>query len=343
MKRFIIHLLFWSAILYWRANGDFLYKAPLYKFVLHHVLRLPPLIIATYTTIYYLLPQFIVKEKRYWQFAVSFVLIFWAAFSLEMSIIESPYTLTILNVTTPIEYFVFKQLHPFRNSFALLSIIGIASTIRFFKLYQAKERQEHQLIQARLEMQHAFLKAQVNPHFLFNALNNLYSMAVQKQEMEIADGLGNLSGIMHYLTYESGEKLVALTKEIQLVENYIAIQQLRIAEEDEITISFNVSGEIEGVQIAPVILLPLVENAFKHGMKPAHKCLISIELSVSTAELYFKINNTLFKKSAREIDEKGIGLENVRKRLELIYTNRFTLTTQTENGYFQTVLQMPLN
>ncbi|MFK7933842.1 MAG: sensor histidine kinase [Saprospiraceae bacterium] len=342
MKRVVIHLLFWTAICIWRAKGDYYLGAPLYKFIWHNVLRLPPMVIATYVVIYQLLPRFIIEKKEYWKFALGFAITFGLSFTVDEWIIKSPFMFEWLDITTHEEYLVFKPVHPFRNSFALLSIIGLATMIRFFKLFREKEQRESQLIQAQLETQHAFLKAQVNPHFLFNALNNLYSMAVQKKETEIADGLENLSGIMHYLTYESGSKFVPLAQEIQLIENYIAIQQLRIAEDDEITISFNVAGDIQGIQIAPVILLPLVENAFKHGMKPTHKSLISIQLAISGTRLYFKINNTVFEKSAQEISEKGIGLENVHKRLELIYPEQFTLNSQAENGYFQTILQLPI-
>ena len=205
------------------------------------------------------------------------------------------------------------QLHPYRNSFLLLAIIGIASFIRFFKIYTEQEKKKNQLIQENLETQYAFLKAQVNPHFLFNALNNIYSMAIQNNQQGIALGLENLSGIMHYLTYESNAKKVPLEKEIKLLKNYIDIEQLRFDDTDDTTISFNVEGELAAKKIPPVILLPLVENAFKHGVKPEQKCLVSIKLSVKEDVLNFNIKNTLFDFGVRTIKEQGIGLANVKK------------------------------
>ena len=128
-----------------------------------------------------------------------------------------------LQLKTEKEVIYMTQLHPFRNSFLLLSIMGITSLIRFYKVFLAKEKKENQLIQEKLETQYAFLKAQVNPHFLYNALNNIYSMAVQKNQTEIASGLENLSGIMQYLTYESNSPFVSLKKEIDLLQNYIEL------------------------------------------------------------------------------------------------------------------------
>lgn len=341
MKQVGLHIIFWVIIVYWRANGDYYIDAPLEKFVWHNIVRLPPMIIATYIVIFYLLPKFIIEKKKYWTFAGLFVLNFWIAFSLDEYLIQSDLMHFVLQPDA-CEYQVFKQLHPFRNSFFLLSIMGLASMIRFFQLYRDKEKREYELIQEQLETQHAFLKAQVNPHFLFNALNNLYSMAIQKQEEEIAQGIESLSGIMQYLTYESSAKLVLLNKEIQLIQDYLDIQHLRTAETDDTTISFNIEGQTQDIEIAPVILLPLVENAFKHGVKPEFRCLVSIHLEIIKDQLFFKIKNTLFEKSEKAIVEKGIGLENVKKRLCLIYPDRHQIETKEEANYFLTFLQIQI-
>ena len=170
----------------------------------------------------------------------------------------------------------------------------LASIIRFFKLYLEEEKRKHQLEEQQLSTELAFLKAQINPHFLFNALNNLYSIAVDKQQGDIAKGLENLSGVMQYLTYESNAPRVGLEKEIQLLQDYIEIQYLRFSDTDDITISFKLEGEVVGKVIAPVILLPLVENAFKHGIKPEQKCLVNIHLSITNGRLAFLVKNTLF-------------------------------------------------
>lgn len=337
-----LHILFWSAILYWRASGDYLTKLPFERYVLQNALRLPAMMAATYFVIYFLLPKFIIKEKKYGLFTLLLGLTLWLTTEFDQFLMTSDFMWQALQPLTEKQFKIIMQLHPFRNSFFLLSIIGLASVIRFYKIYLAQEKKQNQLIQENLETQYTFLKAQVNPHFLFNALNNIYSMAVQKEQSDIALGIENLSGIMQYLTYQSNAKEVPLKKEIELLKNYIDIEQLRLSNTDEVTISFNVEGEIKDKMISPVLLLPLVENAFKHGVKIDEKCLVSIKLLVIENQLNFTIKNTLFDFGDKAINEKGIGLENVKKRLELRYAGRYSLQTKPIGGYFYTDLKVEL-
>ncbi len=250
---------------------------------------------------------------------------------------------TVLGPLSEKQYEWMTGLHPYRNSFLLFAIIGIASLVRFYKVFAEQEKRKNELIQENLETQYAFLKAQVNPHFLFNALNNIYSMAVQQEQREIAQGLENLSGIMHYLTYESDDKKVPLKKEIELLKNYIAIEELRFDDTDDTTISFSLEGDISNKLIAPVLLLPLVENAFKHGIKPDHTCLVSIQLKVEESFLICNIKNTVFDFENKEIKSHGIGLENVRKRLELQYPKQYSLSTKRQGQYYLAELEINLN
>lgn len=342
MKRVALHILFWVVILYWRANGDYLTKADFEKFIWWNLIRFPPIILSTYALIYVFLPQFVFKRQQYLLFIILSSLTFWLATSLDVLLIQATIDYNWLNLTTPKEFKVFYQFHPYRNSFNLLSIMGLAAMIRFFKLYIAEERRRHELQEEHLATTLAFLQAQVNPHFLFNALNNIYSMAVQNKQTDIALGLENLSGIMHYLTYESNATWVLLEKEITLLKNYIDIQHLRIADTDDTTISFQVEGKVTNKMIAPVILLPLLENAFKHGIKPDENSIVSIKLTVIHDTLIFKTKNTFFEKSDRTIQEKGIGLENVRKRLELLYPEQHELETQQTASYFEAALTLTI-
>ena len=167
-------------------------------------------------------------------------------------------------------------------------------------------------------------------------------MAVQKEQPEVASGVEHLSGIMKYLTYDSSANLVPLDQEIKLIRDYIDIQYLRVAETDDITISLNIDGEVADQKIAPVILLPLVENAFKHGVKPEHKCLVSITIATSANRFYCKIINTLFKACDNCVNGGGIGLENVKKRLRLAYPHRHNFKINETEGHFCSELQLEL-
>ena len=342
MKRIGLHLLFWGAILFWRVNADKYTGVAFEKFVYINLLRLPPMIMATYILIYAILPKYLIKEKDYLKFAAFFILNFWIGSLLNQNIIHSGMMKELLSTESYKAQENLLSLHPFRHSFVLLSIMAIASGIQFFKLYIEKEKRERELEQEYLTTKLAFLKSQVNPHFLFNALNNIYSMAVQKNQLEIAEGLENLSGIMHYLTYESNSKFVALENEITLLKNYVDIHHLRIADTDDTTISFHINGDTKNKMIAPVILLPIVENAFKHGIKPDQKCLVNINITIEENQLVIKTTNTFFEKSEFEINEKGIGMENVTKRLQLMYFNEYDLKSYEEDGYYYTQLKLNL-
>ena len=342
MKRIGLHILFWLAILFWRVNADKYTGVAFEKFIYINLLRIPPMIIATYTLIYFILPKYLIKEKEYLKFAVLFQLNFWIASWLNQSIIHSEVMKKLLSTESYKAQESLLALHPFRHGFVLLSILAIASGIQFFKLYIEKEKRERELEQENLTTKLAFLKSQVNPHFLFNALNNIYSMAVQKNQPEIAEGLENLSGIMHYLTYESNSKFVALGNEITLLQNYVDIHHLRIGEADDTTISFHVNGDLEKKMIAPVILLPIIENAFKHGIKPDQKCLVNINISIEDYQLLVKTTNTFFEKSEYEVNEKGIGMENVTKRLQLMYADKYDFKSYEEDGYYYTQLELNL-
>lgn len=241
------------------------------------------------------------------------------------------------------EYKVFAYMHPYRNAFMLFSVMGFAVLIRFFKLYTQQEKDRHQLEEAHTRSQLAFLKSQVNPHFLFNALNNIYSLSIQEKQIRIADSIERLSNIMRYLTYDSNAKFVPLSQEIKLIEDYIDIQQMRVAEHDEVSISFHFHGRVKGLQIAPVLLLPLVENAFKHGIKPSFKSWVSIKIDVTDNILTMNTFNSYFTDMDNQLTEHGVGLSNVKQRLDLIYSGKYILETEVEDDVFITCLKLEIS
>ncbi len=341
MRRIFTHLLFWTIILFWTSaiydyNGKFGWV-----FIQFNLVRLPLMMAATYLVIYDFVPRWLIRQKNYLYFSLAFILNFIVTTLLDRVIISSSLIHDILSDTGLVFRF-FNDIPILRNSFVLLSIMGLAALIRFFKLYLQQERSKHELQEEQLATELAFLKAQINPHFLFNALNNLYSMAIQKERDDIAAGLENLSGVMQYLTYESSADKIALEKEIQLVQNYLDIQQLRIAEADDATISFNIEGQPDGRLISPVILLPLVENAFKHGLRPEQRCLVHIHLLIKGGHLDFIIKNTFFTEKTSTLKQAGIGLSNVRKRLQLIYPGQHQLTIERLEKFFITRLRIDL-
>ena len=179
------------------------------------------------------------------------------------------------------------------------------------------------------------LKTQINPHFLFNTLNNLFGMA-RKQDPQTADGIAGLSHLMRYMIYESNVEFISLEKEIQQINRLIELQKLRFTKDDDIAIDFATKGESMNLQIPPMLLIPFVENAFKHGISLASPSFVRIHLNVDVDKLEFRVTNSKHAKSEkREGEGPGIGLQNVSRRLELLYPGKHELAISDGEKVFE--------
>jgi LytS/YehU family sensor histidine kinase len=174
----------------------------------------------------------------------------------------------------------------------------------------------------KLNTELSFLKAQINPHFLFNILNTIYSLAIE-QSNKTADAVVKLSSLMRYVIREADTKFVPLVKEFGYIENYIALQQLRL--DDTAEIDFKIQGHPNGQQIAPLILISFIENAFKYGVNPQEKSLIQVHLSIVENHLHLRTFNKKVRVFHDEDTSSGIGIENTKTRLELLYPNKHLL------------------
>lgn len=185
------------------------------------------------------------------------------------------------------------------------------------------------------------LKSQINPHFLFNSLNSIYSLARKKSE-SVPEKIVQLSDLMRHIIYESDSDFIPLEKEVEMIKNYIELQNLRTGEKDKIILE--VIGEIGNKKIAPLLFLPFVENSFKHGLKGgAENVFVDIRIEVSGKVLNFEIENSKGK-TVEIINSKykGIGVENVKKRLDLIYENSHLLQITDREETFKVLLQLQL-
>ena len=169
-----------------------------------------------------------------------------------------------------------------------------------------------------------FLRSQINPHFLFNTLNNLFSMAQGKGNDDLADGISKLSGMMRYMIYDSNADSVPLGKEIAYLEDCITLNKLRYADE-EVKVTFNYPAQTEGVLVAPMIFISFVENAFKHGVMIGQSSGIDIYILIENKQLVFSCQNTIYHVKKMVDEDGGIGLENVKRRLELVYPGKYEL------------------
>ena len=211
--------------------------------------------------------------------------------------------------------------------FAFLVILGISFAYFFLKQWARSELMQ-------LSTENKFLRSQINPHFLFNTLNNLFSMAQAKGNDDVADGIAKLSGMMRYMLYDSNEEHVFLSTEITYLQECITLNKLRYAD-DEVIVKFDHPANANGVRIAPMLFIPFVENAFKHGVVIGQTTTINIAIGISGKLLIFTCENANHAAIRKmDIGQSGIGLENVKRRLELLYPGKHRLAlTETEEKF----------
>jgi len=227
--------------------------------------------------------------------------------------------------------------------FAFLVILGISIAYFFLNAWAKSELIQTRLQANQLSTEVKFLKSQINPHFLFNTLNNLFSMAQGKGDDELADGISKLSGMMRYMLYDSNGERVPLGKEITYLEECITLNKLRYADE-EVTVTFDHAGQTANIGIAPMLFIPFVENAFKHGVAIGQTAVIQIAIVVSGEKLNFSCVNTDYSAIKKmEMEISGIGLGNVKRRLELVYPGKHQLIINKENGKFMVTLEIDLS
>jgi hypothetical protein len=203
-------------------------------------------------------------------------------------------------------------------------------------------RQSNELIalsKEKSETELALLKQQINPHFFFNTLNNLYALS-RRQAPETPEVILQLSELMRYTIYKGKEKLVPIEEEVQYIEDYIKLQQIRLHK--KLTVQFDKNIEQDAMLVPPLLFITFVENAFKHGIEPAEKdCYLSITLTANHQYLYFKCENSI--EEPLDNTSKGIGLENLMRRLALLYPDQHTLNTKSLSNAYIAELDLTAN
>jgi two-component system, LytTR family, sensor kinase len=244
----------------------------------------------------------------------------------------------------PFEPNEFDQQEPPRQK----SRFDIMSTILFLLVwlfssamfvFRQWRQSEQRILQAEADKANAelsFLKAQVNPHFLFNTLNNIYSLAVSKSE-HTADSIMKLSNIMRYITDEAREDKVDLQQELDCMRDYIDLQQLRLAKNAQVM--FTLTGKTEWKKIPPLLLMTFVENAFKYGVSNHEPAPIVIRVAAGEKELYFETINKLYEKKT-QLERTGIGQQNALKRLQHMYPSKHTISIDTSGGFYTVKLSL---
>ncbi|GGZ31001.1 histidine kinase [Echinicola pacifica] len=227
----------------------------------------------------------------------------------------------------------FKPKKDIFDVFTLLLLFlaaGISTSIATVQKWQADEVARKELDQQRIQTELNYLKAQINPHFFFNTLNNIYSLTSIDVE-RARTALHKLSRMMRYVLYETEKDQTLLSKEIGFVKDFISLMRLRIS--DKVQIDLQIDEEYEDRVIAPMILLPFVENCFKHGISSINQSYINIRIHVHEGQLVLETVNKIYPKNVNspENNPHGIGLANTKRRLSLLYGNDYTLDINDSN------------
>ncbi|MBD2700201.1 histidine kinase [Spirosoma sp. BT702] len=306
--------------------------------VIDSILFIPAHMFFTYVIIDWIVPQFLLKSRYWWTLiTVVGLMVLTALLSASLTTFVVDPIRIWLRMPTSGNNFFFAILAGLRGA---ITVGGFAAAIKLAKAWYLKQEAYQQIDREKLQAELQLLKSQIHPHFLFNTLNNLYALTLHKSDRSPAIVL-KLSELLSYMLYECNATEVPLQKEIAFMRNYIGLEQLRYGE--RLDMSVNITGEYGNKQIAPLLLVPFLENAFKHGAsEQLEQAWMHIDLSVQDNMLKFKVINSCELADYGDAPLGGIGLQNVTKRLQLLYPNRHEQRIVTEQETFMVTLTLEL-
>lgn len=337
-NRLVIHLFVWSCITigYWMLMRPYWIEYdPLYKTIFTSAYLLFPAIF--YLNVNYIIPYMNQRRKAF----IYGILLLLTLFILELNKNAIFDTLKYLLQS---DFNFVKFTNEFLNgpiAFGILTSLGY-SFVKYLNEYPGLLKQ---LRADNTEMELAFLKSQVNPHFLFNTLNALYALALEEDSPKTADGIARLGTLMRYNLHDSQAAQIPLEKEIDYIEKYIELQRLRTTRHTDIEFVRELSGAATAdseVKIAPMLLIPFVENAFKFGISPSEASVVRIEMRLKKNKFQMVVKNSIMKQAPAP-ENSGVGLQNVRKRLRLLYPDQHELVCEQRGNSYCVELKLRLS
>ena len=339
----LIHLASWFLasgipfMLIWRGNeNDFLAK------LIHHSVFILALVTVYYLN-YFVIINKLMFRKRIWEFMLVNLLLIAVVGQLI-------YQWDMLNLPTfdstppdgrhnpklPFALFYF-----FKYVIAYIFPLGVCIAVKTTGKWYTMEAEMQEEEKKRTEAELTNLRQQLNPHFLFNTLNNIYSLIAISPE-KAQNTVHELSKLLRYALYENNHNFVPLQHEIEFIKNYVELMRIRLSANVDLKTNININNNNNSL-VAPMLFISLVENAFKHGISPSQPSFIHININTHNNQLNCTISNSYFPKSATDQSGSGIGLDNLRRRLQLLYPQQHTLTSKLENNTYTTQLTIHLN
>jgi len=325
-KIWLISLMVFAAILSLKID---------YEILIIWLLVPPVNIFFAFCAIYYIIPNLRKNFKGFGRY-------FWG--NVGLTIIISLLLLIIL-----IPFMHNREIVPITLILNAICLICITTPLAWY-IYKHKfeKLSEIQMLKTELGKSDAnlnFLKSQINPHFLFNALNTLYGTALQENAERTGEGIQKLGDMMRFMLHENTQDKISLTREVEYLNNYIDLQKLRTSRSADIRIEAHIEEQLNNLQITPMLLIPFIENAFKHGISLQQPSYIKITLQTKEKTLYFDVSNSIYIKADNDPEKlkSGIGLENVKQRLSLLYYGKHELIIRESANEFFVHLTLQLD
>lgn len=326
-------------ILFFLINFVFVINSR-YNNVLNQALAFYTIILLFYFHTFFTYPRFFRKEKAAWFIGINVVILLGiAAVTLILDVVQSQNALRIIGIETKLSKLL--SIKNIRFDLLLVSALILVPSFAYFfiknqfinlesvgfKMYRKKEAELAQL------------RSQVNPHFLFNTLNTLYAFALKEGSEKTAECIAKLANLMRFMLDDMEKESILLQREVSYIQDYVKLQSIRSAVEHDIAITVDIEEE-QGYSVAPMLLIPFVENAFKHGMNPSKVSHLKIDITGKDKQIQFVIENSIDENFEAYYKEKGfgIGIENVKSRLKYIYPNRHNISIAKTNGKFIVIL-----
>lgn len=294
--------------------------------------------ILTYINYLILVPGFLLQKKMWQYILASFIVLVAFNFILNHFFAAGPLD-RISEITGMSNMRPFRKLSEAMTAVVSMSFFLLGGVMGLTKDFYRREKLNRMKEVNRKETELQFLRAQLNPHFLFNSLNSIYSL-VRDKSSEAPHAVITLSELMRYMLYEAKKELVPLTKEIEYIQNFVQLQILRLS--DSKNVKLRICGEYEDKLIAPLLLIPFVENAFKYGTDFKGNTYVDISMRIVSETLFFKVVNTIgpYKK---DLESSGIGLKNIKNRLQMLYNERHALRISKDDGNYIVDLELQLS
>ena len=286
-----------------------------------------------------LVPKLFFRDRKLWFFTADVVMVLIAAF-LPFIFMQKPQAEEIEQLSQQINGFSLTGLlfgsviiRVLLYAFMIALAVGMRYIIRWYEERKKLEEERRRNAEAELN----WLKNQLNPHFLFNTLNNISSL-VQIDADKAQDSIAQLSDLLRYALYDTNNQKVKVVDEVAFMENYIALMSLRCSEKTVVDVHFDEFDP--SLRISPLLFISLVENAFKHGTSAHHDAFVKINMGIDGSDLVFSCENSLIPKETKDYSGSGVGIENLRRRLELLYQGDYSYESFVEHGRYVAIVRI---